>query len=169
MRHPGRIKIVTKILKARGLGDYLFRIGAISIEMDAHAYAKTVSLVKLAEVWKKEPDLRLTQILVNYFNLENTPGFWYYSYEESKLIEFGWIDPRDILFWTSWYTKKGDKRDEPKHQLIRNLETDHIKKIFEWQERVLRPHIYEIWLQGSHGWNLKKELKLREDAMQNNK
>jgi len=37
--------------------------------------------------WDKNPDLRLTQVLVNLGLIPNFPGFWYYL-EDDKIEEF---------------------------------------------------------------------------------
>jgi len=164
MRHPERIKIVIKTLKKHGLGKYLHTQAIFSSEMEAHEYAKTVNLDKLAAEWKKHPDMRLTQMLITFFGLPNFPGFWFYKEEDEELINKGMIEARDILFWGSNYTKKGKKREETVWKPIRNLDTDHIKAIFKWYETGPGAGANGLFLAGKMSKFLALELKLRENV-----
>ena len=40
-------------------------------------------MARLTAVWKKNPDWRLTQLLVNTGVVPNTPGAWYYTEDDT--------------------------------------------------------------------------------------
>ena len=84
------------------------------------------NLTGIKEFWLNNPDLRLTQVLVNLGIIPNIPGHWYYTEEVEWLIDRNIVEPRDILFWGT-YGKSGC---EPlKNVLIKDMSNDHIDNV----------------------------------------
>lgn len=78
--------------------------------------------------WKANPDLRISQILVNLGYINNSPGFWYYLEENEILDQLG-IEPRLFLIWGSIFNKKGAMKKKYTYKPICALDTDHIQAI----------------------------------------
>lgn len=76
--------------------------------------------------WMSNPDLRLTQVLVNLGIIPNKPGFWYYIEEVDWLMQNEYVEPRDILYWGT-YGKNGDK--PLKKVLIKDMSNEHIENV----------------------------------------
>ena len=79
--------------------------------------------------WSKNPDLRLTQVLINLGIIDNLSGFWFNTEEDDWLVENGFLKPRDICFWGSDYDKDIKPLSSTKYTLIKDLDTEHIENI----------------------------------------
>lgn len=101
--------------------------------------------------WFRNPDLRFSQVLVNYGLLANMPGSWYYM-EEWEILEKLGIPTREYLLWGQNYGKDMNLLPKTLFNPIKDLTTDHIRAI----------------LDGGYAKNpkyikcFKEELKLRE-------
>lgn len=80
--------------------------------------------------WNANPDLRLSQVLINYGVLPNMPGFWYYK-EYHDILQAQGIDPREFMFWGRHMNKDGTMLPKPEYILIKDLEDDHLKALVE--------------------------------------
>lgn len=90
---------------------------------------ESASKKTLLEKWLKYPNLRLTQLLVTNDIIPNESGMWYYKEDDDLMIEAGLLQPNEILFWSSNYDKEGNPLKNTIFRQIKDLETEHIKKI----------------------------------------
>lgn len=118
MRHKERIPILIEKLPLKWFVKDLGQELCISPDLD-----------QVEEYWLANPDLRLTQVLVNMGYLKNNPGLWYYVEEIDWMINKGILQPREITFWGVNFTKEGLPLKETKWTRICDLGTDHIKNI----------------------------------------
>lgn len=88
------------------------------------------NLQGIKTVWNINPDLRITQVLVNTDTIPNLPGFWYYREDEDILINQGY-EPREVLLWGNNYDKDMNRLPKTKWILIKDLDTDHIEAILD--------------------------------------
>jgi len=109
---------------------------------------------EMVEYWMKNPDLRVTQVLVNMGIIPNKQGFWYYKEDHELLIELG-REARDIVLWGVNYTKGMKLLPKTKWTPIKDLATDHIQAILDGG--YARGNSFYINL-------FKEELKLREST-----
>ena len=79
--------------------------------------------------WIKNPDQRLTQVLVNTGSIANFPGLWYYVEETDWLVKNKYLKFEDIHFWGRNFTKDGKKLKETEFVLLKDLTNSHIKNI----------------------------------------
>ncbi len=87
---------------------------------------------EFVKFWKKNPDQRLTQCLINIGFLSNLPGFWYYKEEDQYCIDKGLLKTEEIRFWGQNYDKKGKRLPKTNYILLKDLKTDHIQAILEY-------------------------------------
>lgn len=81
------------------------------------------------DYYKRNPDYRLTQILVNLGIINNYMGFWYYLEDEEIMIFCGLCGERDIYFWANYFDSEGKSLDKINYILIKDLETSYIRNI----------------------------------------
>ena len=81
------------------------------------------------DYYKRNPDYRLTQILVNLGIINNYMGFWYYLEDEEIMIFCGLCEERDIYFWANYLDSEGNSLNKINYILIKDLETSHIRSI----------------------------------------
>ncbi len=86
---------------------------------------------KFKTFWKNNTQLRLSQVLINLDIMDNYPGVYYYYTDTATIISAGLLEERDIYLWGNNYDKSGNKLNSVKYILIKNIETEHIKKIIE--------------------------------------
>lgn len=129
MRSPERIPIFLKLVKWDKLLK-LFNIFQYDDTIDKVCYEINNNLSYIQEYWEANPDLRITQVLVNTGFIPNKPGSWYYQEEWSLLKAMG-INPKEFLTWKSIYDEHNNHLKKPIVRLIKDLETDHLKKILE--------------------------------------
>lgn len=84
----------------------------------------------LKKYWLNNPDLRLTQVLINLDLIENINGFKYYIEEVDYLIENGFVKPEDIYLWGT-YGKDGNQ--PLKYIPISKMESSHIEIVLKTQ------------------------------------
>lgn len=122
MRKIERIPIVLRCMEWR---IFLKDMMGKDYDIDMLVEVKN-NLESIKEFWLSNPDLRLTQVLVNLGICPNIPGHWYYTEEVDWLINRNVVQPRDILFWGT-YGKNGD---EPlRNVLIKDMSNDHIDNV----------------------------------------
>jgi hypothetical protein len=83
--------------------------------------------------WEKDPDLRLSQILINIGILYNKPGFWYYIEETDYFLERKILNPEEILFWGT-YGKDG--KQPFKQILIKDMDSEHLQACLNTQKNM---------------------------------
>ena len=88
----------------------------------------------IQKFWKKNPDLRISQVLINLNVIPNIPGIWYYD-EESKLLINQGYPPEECLFWTSIFNQNNELLDKPITRLIVDLKPTHIKNIITYMTK----------------------------------
>lgn len=86
---------------------------------------------KIEKLWLDNPDLRLTQVLVNTGILVNYPGFWYHKEEISFIVSEELLEPREILFWGQNYDKDMNRLPKTNFILIKDMSKDHIAAILK--------------------------------------
>lgn len=126
MRPIERIPIVLEVLPMR---EYITSFNILD-EEGVNKVVDDIDIIKLKKFWEENPDLRLTQVLVNMNYIPNAPGLWYYTEESDWLIKNNICEPRDILFWGINFDKNM-KRIPHEKVLIKTLDTAHIKAILE--------------------------------------
>ena len=82
------------------------------------------------QYWKENPDLRIGQLLISLGFIEDNMKVW--LSEEDEILAVQGLSPEDYLFWTSIYDKDGNLLEEPVTRLVKDLESNHIKKILEY-------------------------------------
>ena len=87
----------------------------------------------ISDYWHKNPDQRLTQVLVNIDIIENFPGTWYYLEETEYLIVNKILKPEEILFWGS-YGKDG--KQNFRYILLNDMESNHIEACLKTQKNM---------------------------------
>jgi hypothetical protein len=129
MRNKVRIE---NFLSKVDIRDLLLNIWNVCDNTNIDQAEKTIlddiDLIKVH--WFLYYDLRFSQILINYGYLPNTTGYWYYYEEDEILDRQGW-KPRDYVFWGSIYDKQGNKLDEYKYSLVKDLDIDHMQKLID--------------------------------------
>ena len=135
MRIPERIPIIMEVLKDHDkLVNVLSTYGEEHIQYLPHVVDK---LDIIENVWKQNPDYRLSQVLVYQNAIPNIPGMWFYKEDEDIMIESGCLEERDIYFWGKRYTKDGKIMPNYEFVLIKDMETSHIKSILRDNEEGL--------------------------------
>jgi hypothetical protein len=116
MRDPKRIPIVLK-----HLDKFLY-----SFNID---YEK-INKKQLKLYWTNNPDLRLTQALIN---LNMISDGWYWIVEEVDfLIMEEILKFEEIHFWGNNYDEKGKKLRKTKWILLKDLDISHIENILKY-------------------------------------
>lgn len=157
MRQKQRIPIILDVLKdndkKREVLEHFFKpkpgiqmeIGMPFYEIDniIKAWKLNEDLVK--KLWIKNPDLRLTQVLINVGIMPNFPGFYYYIEDELLMIDTGLLAPRDILFWGQNYDKDNNRLDETNYILIRDINNGHLQAILDVVFKDIKTHIHPYY------------------------
>lgn len=81
----------------------------------------------LIEYWKKNPDLRFGQACINLNWMPDKLNIW--IDEEYDILIAQGLEPRDVIFWTSYYDKDNNLLDKPISRLIKDLDTEHIQTL----------------------------------------
>jgi hypothetical protein len=126
MRRKERIPLVlAKLDFAEFITDFKFINNPthIASEIDKNA---------LRDFWFKNPDLRLTQVLVQMNYIPNALGMWYYYDECNWLIEKGYYKWEELHFWGVNYDKDNKRLPETIFKPLCELTSDHIQNILEW-------------------------------------
>ena len=92
----------------------------------------TKNLDDVKEFWIDNPDLRISQVLVNLGIIPNSSGMWYYM-EESEILEKLGIPEREYMIWG---TRGKDGKSPLEFKPIKDLSTDHIEAILETQTQI---------------------------------
>ena len=129
MRVPNRIPIIRRVLNEENKTKYIEYLGLGDLSDDILSKWSKCDENELYNFWLDYPDLRLTQVLVEFNIIPNTPGFWFYVEEVNFLIESHILEPRDVLFWGQNYDKDNNKLPETIYKPIKELDTEHIKSI----------------------------------------
>lgn len=87
---------------------------------------------EIQEFWMSNPDLRLTQVLINYDIMPNVLGTWYQTEETDWMIEQGIVEFDEIHFWGVNYTASGKKLSKTVYKPLKDLTDDHIVSIIKW-------------------------------------
>lgn len=165
MRRPERIPIILELLKDdsnrrkvlekyfKPKEDTQLEIGMPYFEIDNILVRWNKMFHIFSKSWQHNPDLRLSQALVNSNVMPNFSGFWYYLEDETTMISTSILEPRDIIFWGQNYDKDFNRLPETNYILIKNMNTDHIQAIIN-QNPGMNPKYIEYF---------NNELKLREN------
>ena len=164
MRQPKRIPIVLANISWFNFLRKISNYNEMDAELKRLCDKVNENKTKIEEYWKQNPDLRLTQVLVNLELIPNFPGGWYYIEEVDWLIEQQILEPRDIKFWGVNYTKDMTPLEETDWRLIKDLETDHIEAILEGRGR---KNGNAPWCGPSYLPYFQNELKLRKNESKN--
>lgn len=78
--------------------------------------------------WKENPDQRIGQVLINLGLIPDSVQAW--NDEESDILEAQGLAPEEYLFWGSYYDKDMN-RIPLVYRLIKDLDSDHINKIYD--------------------------------------
>lgn len=130
MRPANRIPIYINLLRSK-IGEEIslnsiFEFSKIN-EIDIKLCFSEKNLNELETIWKQNPDLRFSQLLVNTGFISNFPGLWYYTEDDKIMLKFG-FEPREVLLWGT-FGKNGDQ--QLKYKLIKDLDIDHIEAILK--------------------------------------
>ena len=147
MRNKKRISIILSTFDI-WIQDFLVqRTGLAVIEIDEIIDNLSLRKDEIEKVWKRNPDMRFGQLLINYFNVPDYPRLWFI--EESDWLVFNnYFNIEDICFWRVNYRKDGTLRKHPKTVLLRDLKTDHIAAIlvfFEEHKSRIKPQYEEYF------------------------
>lgn len=82
---------------------------------------------KVTEYWKKNPDQRYGQVLINLSLIPDKLNIW--IDEEYDILIAQGLEPRDVIFWTSYYDKDNNLLDKPISRLIKDLDTEHVQTL----------------------------------------
>lgn len=117
--------------------------------LDVYSSIKN-NIKDIEEFWLDNPDLRISQVLVNLGIIPNSYGRWYYL-EENEILEKLKIPHRDFILWGT----RGINGDGPvEYLLLKDLTTSHIEAIIKTQKR-LSDKMIDIF---------KEELKFRNNV-----
>jgi len=109
-------------------------------------------------LWLDNPDLRLTQVLVNTGIIPNFSGFWYNVEDEEIMINSNILQPREIKFWGQNYDKDMKKLPETNWVLLKDLNTGHIENI------LLDVLNDKMKISEEYSKYFSEELKIRQDG-----
>lgn len=104
----------------------------------------------IRKYWKKNSDLRISQVLVNLNIIPNIQGLWYYMEEHQILMEQEDLTtPENCLLWTSVLNKHNKRRKKHRTKLIKNLSKSHVRNIINYvktnSNKKLHPKILEAF------------------------
>jgi hypothetical protein len=162
MRAKERISIILDLLDNNYM-DFLIDIGIG--EENRHELIDVYFLKgkEIEEFWMENPDLRLTQVLVNLDIIPNIAGFWYYTEETDYVVEKGWCEFEDIHFWGVNFTKDGERLPETIFKRVSDLDRDHVMNILKfYDEKSSRTKInskYLKYFEKIEKEELEKEIK----------
>ena len=126
MRNSKRIPICLKLFRKKEV--------FLKFYNDESRYRNFIKNYKyIKDIWKKYPDLRFGQLLINEGFIED--GYQWNIEESNWLQENNFIRPEYIEFWGINYDKNEIRLKETKFKLLRNLELEHIKNIIKFFER----------------------------------
>lgn len=75
------INRIPKILKNINLFEFIKSFNIFRTDDEIKQWLTVINMEMLEDYWLKNPDLRLTQVLVNLNIIPNAPGVWYYIEE----------------------------------------------------------------------------------------
>jgi len=129
MRNEVRID---NFLNKVNIRDLLLNIWKICDDNNIDQIEKSITdnINNIKNNWYISQHLRFSQILVNFNYIPNIPGTWYYYENDEILKKQGW-KPRDYIFWASIYDKDGNKLNEYKYSLIKDLNISHMQKLID--------------------------------------
>jgi hypothetical protein len=81
--------------------------------------------------WKENPDQRIGQVLINLGLIPDNLKIW--MDEESDILLDQELSPEEVLFWGRNYDKDNNLLDHTEYILIKDLTSDHINAIYDWQ------------------------------------
>lgn len=140
MRNPKRIPIVLERINWIN-----FLVSVLSDPTPIQVATLNTKIVEnlpeIERVWKQYPDLRLGQLLINFFEFPDQNKLWNIE-EVDYLIEEEKVPLEEICFWGINYFKNGNPREKTKFVLLKDLSNDHIENIISFfKERGIK--LYE--------------------------
>lgn len=96
-------------------------------DIDDFDYVLLNHFNEIVEYWKENPDQRFGQVLINLGLIEDKLNIW--IDEEYDILIAQGLEPRDVIFWTSYYDKDNNLLDKPISRLIKDLDTEHIQTL----------------------------------------
>ena len=127
MRPPERIPIFLNLVDWNKLL-FNFKIFKYQDDIDKTCFKIYKNLDLIKQYWADNPDLRISQVLVNTNIIRNVPGNWYYREDKTWLDEQG-IAPSEHYYWISRVDKEGNMLKKPKFSLVKDLEKNHLENI----------------------------------------
>lgn len=130
MRNPKRIPIVLErinwdlflkeCVKYRDLLEFLHLKHRVSNR-----------IFEIEKIWKQYPDLRLGQLLINFFEFPDSDKLWNVE-EIDYLVDIQGIGIEEVSFWGVNLFKNGTPRKKTKFVLLKDLEDSHVESILNY-------------------------------------
>jgi hypothetical protein len=86
--------------------------------------------IYLSQEWKKVPDQRFGQFMINRGDIPDILKAW--VDEEEDILEAQGLPPEEYLFWGSNYDKDMNQLPETIYRLIKDLDSSHINAIYDF-------------------------------------
>lgn len=130
MRNPKRIPIILEKIDWQLFVDHM-----VALEQSEKALNEINSSLNLIEhMWKKYPDLRLGQLLINILIIPDSQIAWN-TEEVDWMIQTGQLDFEDICFWGKNFDKDGNKLPQTEYITLREVTPDHAQAILDYIEK----------------------------------
>lgn len=130
MRNKERIPIIFKFFRHNARALYEFLEEGIS-EEDLINLHTTPTLSEFYDYWSENYDQRLGQALINFGLIQDNLLIWIKE-EVEWLIDKGYLNPEDIIFWRVNYNIDGTRKEETEYRLLKDLGINHIKNIIKF-------------------------------------
>lgn len=130
MRTPKRLRFLYKFFKSKKnfkmyLRDVVRLESKNEIEHWCEVFYEKFKDIKIFH--QVNPNLRFSQVL-QIHNLYKE-GFWFFIEDDIMLMQF--VNPREVLYWGNNYSAKGNRLKKTNWILIKDMDTNHIKRILE--------------------------------------
>ena len=122
MRRPERIPIFLEKIDTRKLSERWHILEAL-LELDPEMKDN------VEDYWKKDPDQRYGQVLINLQYVPDDIVIW--NDEEDSILRSQGIPEREYKFWGRNFDKDMNKLPKTEWILIKDLTTDHIQAIVD--------------------------------------
>lgn len=124
MRKKERIPVVLEFFKNNEKAFNEFTL----TEKNFHDFINKFSDIE--EKWLEYPDLRFGQLLINMGIIPDNSSL--HKEEDQWLINHNYINIEDIMTWTSYFNKEGEKLKQSKTVFLKDLTDDHIENIINF-------------------------------------
>ena len=130
MRTVKRLRFLYKFFKSKkNFKMYLRDIVQLESKNEINYWSETFfsNFQRYKKFHKENPYLRFSQVL-QFFNLYKQ-GFWFFIEDDIMLMKF--VPAREVLYWGNNYSEKGNRLKKTNWVLIKNMDTEHIKRVLE--------------------------------------